>query len=327
VCGCKPTWRLRDFVRRKVAEIRELVKDGNVIMAASGGVDSTVAAHLIRMAVGDRLHLVFVNTGLFREGEVEEVLGNLRGLGFKHVHYVDAEKLFLEKLRGVEDPERKRHIIAETFIRVFERKARELERVYGAFRFLGQGTIYPDRIESGQASSMAERIKSHHNVVLPKGLKLRLVEPISDLYKDEVRKVAIKLGIPKKIVQRHPFPGPGLAVRIIGSVTRERLRILRQVDRIVEEEFRRSGWYERVWQAFPVLLPFKTVGVMGDKRTYEYAVALRVVLSEDAMTADFAKLPWKLLERISARIVNEVRNVNRVLYDVTNKPPATIEYE
>lgn len=327
VCNCKPTWRLGDFIKKKVKEIREIVGNGNVIMAASGGVDSTTAAYIISKAVGERLHLVYVNTGLMRENEDEEVLETLRKIGFKNIHYVNAEKKFLERLKGVIDPEKKRQIIAKTFIEIFEEKARELERKYGKIEFLGQGTIYPDRIESGQASPVADRIKSHHNVVLPKGMKLKLIEPIADLYKDEVRRLALEMGLPGEIVKRHPFPGPGLAIRIIGEVTKEKLEILRKADKIVQEEMKKSGWYWRVWQAFPVLLSIKTVGVMGDQRAYEYAIALRVVYSEDGMTADFVKLPWKLLERIASRIVNEVEIVNRVLYDVTNKPPATIEYE
>ncbi len=327
VCNCKANWRLGDFIKRKVREIKQTIGSSNVIMAASGGVDSTTAAYLIKMAVGDKLHLVYVDTGLMREKEDEEVISMLKKLGFKHIHRVNAAKIFLKRLKGVVDPEKKRQIIARTFIEVFEEKARELERIYGKFEFLGQGTIYPDRIESGQASPLADRIKSHHNVVLPKGMKFKLIEPIADLYKDEVRKIARKLGLPKELVKRHPFPGPGLAVRIIGEVTEEKLKILRKADKIVEEEMKKSGWYWRVWQAFPVLLPVKTVGVMGDQRSYNYAIALRIVYSEDGMTANFVKMPWKLLERIASRIVNEVDGVNRVLYDVTNKPPATIEFE
>ncbi|RLE49996.1 MAG: GMP synthase (glutamine-hydrolyzing), partial [Candidatus Methanomethylicota archaeon] len=297
------------------------------IMAASGGVDSTTAAYLIKMAIGDRLHLVYVNTGLMRENEDKEVIRMLKKFGFKYIHKVDAEQIFLERLKGITDPEMKRQIIARTFIEVFEDKARELEKIYGKFEFLGQGTIYPDRIESGQASPLADRIKSHHNVVLPKGMKFRLIEPIADLYKDEVRKIATKLGLPRELVKRHPFPGPGLAIRIIGEVTKDKIEILRRADKIVEEEMKKSGWYWKVWQAFPVLLSIKTVGVMGDQRAYEYAIALRIVYSEDGMTANFVKLPWKILEKIASRITNEVESVNRVLYDITNKPPATIEFE
>lgn len=327
ICKCKPTWRLSDFIERKVKEIREIVGDRNVIMAASGGVDSTTAAYIISKAVGEKLHLVYVNTGLMRENEDEEVMETFKKLGFKNVHYINAKETFLERLKGIIDPEKKRQIIAKTFIEIFEEKAKELEKKYGKIEFLGQGTIYPDRIESGQASPVADRIKSHHNVVLPKGMKLKLIEPIADLYKDEVRRLALEMGLPKELVKRHPFPGPGLAIRIIGEVTEEKLKILRKADKIVEEEMKKSGWYWKVWQAFPVLLSIKTVGVMGDQRAYEYAIALRVVYSEDGMTADFVKLPWKLLEKIASRIVNEVERVNRVLYDVTNKPPATIEYE
>lgn len=329
VCGCKPTWVVESWVDEAVREVREKVKEGgNIIMAVSGGVDSTVAATIIHLAAGDRLHCVFVDNGLLRKGEAEDVVRTFREkMKFKNFHVVDAGDLFLERLRGVTDPEEKRRVIAHTFIEVFERKARELEEEYGEFRFLGQGTIYPDRVESAATSQAAARIKSHHNVTLPERMRLKLVEPLANLYKDEVRRLGEKLGIPREILWRHPFPGPSLAVRVLGEVTREKLEIVREADSIVEEEIRRAGVYERLWQAFAVLLPVKAVGVMGDARTYEYVVAVRAVESLDAMTANFAKLDWSLLERIASRIVNEVKGVNRVVYDVTNKPPATIEWE
>ncbi len=328
ICGCSGNWVVEDLALRKMEEIRERAGEGNVLMAASGGVDSTTAAYLIGKALGfDRIHLVVIDTGLLREGEAEGAAEMLRRLGFSNVHLVDASDLFLERLRGITDPEEKRRVIASTYVEVLMAKARELEELYGDFRYLGQGTIYPDRIESGRAGSGSAKIKSHHNVVLSEALGLELLEPLLDLYKDEVRRLARSLGLPEEVIKRHPFPGPGLAIRIVGEVTREKLDVLRRVDRIVEEEMKKSGYYDKVWQAFPVLLPFKTVGVMGDERTYRYAVALRIVVSEDAMTAEFAKLPWELLEKISSRIVNEVLEVNRVLYDLTNKPPATIEFE
>lgn len=328
VAGLERNWGLVDLMEEAARRIREVYRGGNVIMAASGGVDSTTAAVLIRRVVGgESLHLVFVDTGLLREGEAERVPRVLRSLGFRNVHCVDAGRIFLERLRGVEDPEEKRRVIARTYLEVFEGARRRLEERFGRFLYLAQGTIYPDRIESGRGSGRADRIKSHHNVELPEGHGFVLIEPLADFYKDEVRRIAESIGLPPEVVRRHPFPGPGLAIRIVGEVTEERLGIIRRATRIVEEEFRRAGIYGELWQAFPVLLPIRTVGVMGDRRTYEYAVAVRAVLSEDAMTAEFARPPWDLLERISSRLVNEIEGVNRVLYDITNKPPATIEYE
>ena len=328
IAGLEASWRPELLVNQIIEDVRSRYKGGNILVAASGGVDSTTAAYLVKMAVGDDvMHLVVIDTGLLRIGEAKWAVDMLRSLGFKHVHLVDASKEFLEALRGVKDPEEKRRRIAETYFKVLEREALKLEELYGKFKYLVQGTIYPDRIESGRAGRSSDRIKSHHNVTLPKGLYLNIIEPLANFYKDEVRRLASTLGIPSKVVKRHPFPGPGLAVRIIGEVNEEKLDIIRRASLIVEEELEKAGVYEEVWQAFPVLLPLKTTGVKGDARSYEHAVALRIVVSEDAMTAEYAKLPWSLLERIASRIVNEVRGVNRVLYDITNKPPATIEFE
>ena len=324
VCGSQPNWTMPSFIETTVAEIKNLVgKDERVICALSGGIDSTVTAILVHKAVGDRLIPVFVNNGLLRKGEVEEVRSLMESLGIK-LEYVDASRLFLERLKGVTDPERKRKIIGETFIEVFENKAKEFENV----RYLAQGTLYPDVIESVSFRGPSAVIKSHHNVGgLPEKMKLKLIEPLRELFKDEVRKIAELLGLPKHIVWRQPFPGPGLAIRILGEVTEDRLQILREADSIVQEEMLASGWYYKVWQSFAVLLPVKTVGVMGDYRTYEYVVALRVVESQDAMTADWVRLPYDLLARLSNRIINEVKGVNRVVYDISSKPPATIEWE
>jgi GMP synthase (glutamine-hydrolysing) len=328
ICNLPPTWNPGDFIRTTVMKVKEQVDAGHVVMAVSGGVDSTVAAALIHKAIGDNIHSIFVDTGLLREGESEQVNETFtKQLKFKNFHFVDASELFLSKLKGVEDAEEKRKIIGSTFIEVFESNAKELKNKYGEFEFLGQGTIYPDRIESAQASTASSKIKSHHNVVLPEWMHLKLVEPIKDLYKDEVRAVAEKIGIPDEITWRQPFPGPGLAVRCPGEITEEKLRILRGADAVVREEIKKTGLEKKLWQAFAAILPMKTVGVMGDHRTYQYAVAIRAVESEDAMTANFSKLPWDLLERIALRIVDEVKGVNRVLYDITDKPPATIELE
>nr|MDO8132706.1 glutamine-hydrolyzing GMP synthase [Candidatus Njordarchaeum guaymaensis] len=328
ICRLAPTWNPLDFIEATVQQVKNQVDGGRVVMGVSGGVDSTVAAELIHRAIGDNIHSIFVDTGLLREGEAEQVNETFtKQLKFKNFHYVDASELFLSKLKGVEDAEEKRKTIGSTFIEVFESKANELKEKYGEFEFLGQGTIYPDRIESAQASKASSRIKSHHNVVLPEWMHLKLVEPIKDLYKDEVRVIAEKIGIPDEITWRQPFPGPGLAVRCPGEITKEKLEILRGADAIVREEIKKAGLEKKLWQAFAAILPVKTVGVMGDHRTYQYAVAIRAVESEDAMTANFSKLPWDLLERIALRIVDEVKGVNRVLYDVTDKPPATIELE
>lgn len=327
ICKAEKSWDMKSMKDEFIKEIKDLVKEDFVIMGVSGGVDSTVAAILLHEAIGDKIFCVFIDHGLVRKDEAEEVKKAFKQFNFRHFYQVDASKIFLRRLKGVTDPEKKRKIIANTFIETFDEKVIELEKKNPKIKFLGQGTIYPDRIESAQPNKEAEKIKSHHNVVLPKGMKLKLVEPLKELYKDEVRKLGRELNIPSALIDRHPFPGPGLAIRILGEVTRERLDILREVDHIYISELKVSGYYDKTWQAFAALLPVKSVGVMGDGRTYEYIISLRAVTSTDAMTADWAKLPSELLEKISNRIINEVKGVNRVLYDITQKPPGTIEYE
>jgi len=325
VCGCGRDWTMRNYVEQAVEEIRTQVGGERVILGLSGGVDSSVAAALLHKAIGDQLTCIFVNNGLLRAREAE-VVQEVFGRNF-HVklQYENATRTFMQRLRGVTDPERKRKIIGRTFIEVFEAATKRA----GKAKFLAQGTLYPDVIESVPiAGNPAALIKSHHNVGgLPKRMKFSLVEPLKCLFKDEVRQLGLELGLPKEIVWRQPFPGPGLAVRILGEVTQARCEILRNADRIVVEEMKNTGWYYKVWQSFAVLLPVRSVGVMGDERTYEYTIAVRAVESQDGMTADWVKLPYEVLETLSNRIINEVNGVNRCVFDITSKPPGTIEWE
>lgn len=325
ICGCTPSWTMHSFVKNVIAVIKEQVGNERVVCGLSGGVDSTVVAALIHRAIGDRLTCIFVDNGLLRARESDTVLTFFRDKTGLNVVGVDASVTFLSRLRGVTDPEKKRKIIGTTFIEVFEAEAR---KVGDDAAWLAQGTLYPDVIESVSFKGPSAVIKSHHNVGgLPEIMKLKLLEPLRELFKDEVRLLGLELQLPEEAVFRHPFPGPGLAIRVLGEVTEERLHILRQADAIVIEEMKKSGWYNKVWQSFAVLLPIKTVGVMGDERTYENVCALRVVDSKDAMTADWTRLPYDLLGTISNRIINEVRGINRVALDISSKPPGTIEWE
>ncbi|MCC6767042.1 MAG: glutamine-hydrolyzing GMP synthase [Deltaproteobacteria bacterium] len=324
ICGAKPTWTMENFVDQEVDKIRRQVADEKVICALSGGVDSAVAAAIIDRAVGAKLTCVFVDNGVLRAGEAERVAEAFRGRFGERLKVVDARKRFLDALAGVEDPEVKRKTIGRVFIEVFEAEARKIPGV----AFLAQGTLYPDVIESVSFKGPSATIKSHHNVGgLPERMHLTLVEPLRELFKDEVRELGKLVDVPDEILQRQPFPGPGLAIRILGAVTEERLFILRAVDTIVVGEIKAAGLYRKIWQSFAVLLPVKTVGVMGDERTYENVIAIRAVESVDGMTADWARLPYDLLAHLSNRIINEVAGVNRVVYDVSSKPPATIEWE
>ncbi|MCD6288441.1 MAG: glutamine-hydrolyzing GMP synthase [Candidatus Hydrogenedentes bacterium] len=324
VCRCSADWTMGSFIDETVAAVREQVGDGRVLCGLSGGVDSSVTAALLHTAIGDQLQCVFVDNGLLRKGEAEMVERVFSETFHFNLTAVDASDRFLRQLAGVTDPEVKRKRIGETFIRVFEDEAARL----GEFKFLAQGTLYPDRIESVSASGgPSSTIKTHHNVGLPDDMKFDLVEPLKELFKDEVREVGTELGLPEDLVWRHPFPGPGLGVRILGEVTAERCDVLREADAIAIEEIRRAGLYREIWQAFVVLLPVRSVGVMGDSRTYENVAVLRAVTSADAMTADWYRFPPEVLQRISNRIINEVRGINRVAYDISSKPPATIEWE
>ena len=325
MCGCERTWSAKGIVEDQIARIRRQVGDGQVICGLSGGVDSSVAALLVHRAVGDQLTCVFVDHGLMRKDEGEQVVSAFRDTFKVPIVAVDAERRFLEKLKGVTEPEAKRKAIGAEFIRVFEEEAAKLRR---RRTFLVQGTLYSDVIESGGGTGAAT-IKSHHNVGgLPDDLKFELVEPLRALFKDEVRAVGAELGLPERLVWRQPFPGPGLAIRIVGGeATKERLDVLREADHILQEEIRKAGLYRELWQSFCVLPDIRTVGVQGDERTYGYVVVVRAVTSDDAMTADWARLPYDLLETIASRMINELREVNRVVLDITSKPPGTIEWE
>ncbi|MCX8027700.1 MAG: glutamine-hydrolyzing GMP synthase [Thermodesulfovibrionales bacterium] len=324
ICKCNPTWKMSSFITWSVDNIRKDVGNKKVICALSGGVDSSVTALLVHKAIGDNLTCIFVDNGLLRKGESEKVIDTFE----RHFHiklvFVDARQRFLDRLSGVTDPEQKRKIIGNEFISVFEEEAHKIEDV----EFLAQGTLYPDVIESVSFKGPSAVIKSHHNVGgLPEKMRLKLVEPLRELFKDEVRAVGEELGLPEEICWRHPFPGPGLAIRCLGEISQDKLNILREADAIVLEEIKKAGLYRKIWQAFAVILPVKTVGVMGDERTYDYVVAVRAVTSVDGMTADWVRLPYDVLGSISNRIINEIKGVNRVVFDITSKPPGTIEWE
>ncbi|MBI5475799.1 MAG: glutamine-hydrolyzing GMP synthase [Ignavibacteriales bacterium] len=324
ICGCGGGWNAGYFIDHKINEIKEIVGDQNVICALSGGVDSSVLAVLLHKAIGDQLFCIHVNNGLMRKNESEKVVELYRNKFHLNLDYVNASDLFLKKLYGISDPERKRKIIGETFIEVFEKEAKKIGKV----GFLAQGTLYPDVIESVSFKGPSHIIKTHHNVGgLPEKMNLKLIEPFRELFKDEVRETGKMLGIPEEFIERHPFPGPGLAVRIIGELTEDKLNLLREAEDIFIDEIRKNGLYKNIWQAFAVLLPVQSVGVMGDQRTYENVIALRAVTSIDGMTADWAVIPHEILAGISNRIVNEVRGINRVVYDISSKPPSTIEWE
>lgn len=324
ICHCEPSWDLGSFIEQSIIEIKEKVGKGKVIAGVSGGIDSLVAAVLTHQAIGNQLYCIFINNGLLRKGEAEEVQNR-----FKHnfkidLNYIDASDRFLKRLEGVSDPETKRKIVGKEFIRVFEEKA----KVIGKVEYLLQGTLYPDVIESISLQGPSSKIKSHHNVGgLPREMKLKVLEPLKHLFKDEVRRVAKKLKFPDEVIWRQPFPGPGLSIRVIGMVDKEKLDTLRAADEIIKQEIKRNNLYKKIWQSFAILLPIKTVGVMGDIRTYDYVLALRMVNSSDGMTADWAKISHKILGEISNRIINEVQGINRVVYDISSKPPATIEWE
>lgn len=331
ICDCKPVWTVDKFIEDSIYQIRDKVDSKNVLLALSGGVDSSTLAFLLHKAIEKQLTCMFIDQGFMRKGEPKRLLTIFQNEFHIKVHYINARDRFLKAIKAVVDPEEKRRVIGNEFIRVFEEESKKL----GPFDYLAQGTLYPDVIESADSNivpatgeRVAVKIKSHHNVGgLPKDLQFKLIEPFRKLFKDEVRKVARQLGVPKRIIERHPFPGPGLAIRIIGEVTEDRLETLREADSIIRDEVNKANLYNSVWQVFGVLLPIQSVGVMGDKRTYSNPIVIRAVTSEDGMTADWAKLPYDVLEKISNRLVNEVPGINRVVYDITSKPPATIEWE
>lgn len=326
ICGLKASWNMKSFIESSIDAIKQEVGDGTVLLGLSGGVDSSVTAVLLQRALGDRLYCVFVNNGVLRKDEAKQVIERLKKHMKLNLIYVDASKRFLEKLKGVEEPEKKRKIIGKEFIKVFMEEAKKI----GRFDFLAQGTLYPDVIESVSTKGPSDTIKSHHNRV-PEVLKLiksgKVIEPLKELFKDEVRELGTMLGMPDELIHRHPFPGPGLAIRIIGEVTPKRIKILQEADHILITEIKKAGLYHQLWQIFAVFLPVRSVGVMGDNRTYENVIAIRGVTSVDAMTADWAYLPESVLKKISNKIINEVKGVNRVVYDISSKPPSTIEWE
>jgi GMP synthase (glutamine-hydrolysing) len=327
ICGARGGWTSAHFIEETIRDIRRKVGTSRVLCALSGGVDSSVAAVMLHEAVGDQLHCIHINNGLMRKGESEKVVETFRKTFHINLTYVDATETFLTKLKGVHDPEQKRRIIGNTFIEVFETESAKIDGGK-SFEFLAQGTLYPDVIESASFKGPSVTIKTHHNVGgLPEKMNFKLIEPFRELFKDEVREVGRKLGLPEPLIERHPFPGPGLAVRVLGDLTREKLDLLREADEIFIDEIRDAGLYNEIWQAFVVLLPVRSVGVMGDGRTYEYTVALRAVTSVDGMTADWARIPPDVLATVSNRIINELRGINRVVYDISSKPPATIEWE
>lgn len=324
VCGLKPSWTMKSFIETSTQEIKATVENSKVVCGISGGVDSAVAAVLVHRAIGANLNCIFVDNGVLRKGEAGKVEATLKKSFRMNIRRVDASARFLKRLKGVADPERKRKIIGGEFVHIFDEEAGKIKGV----KFLAQGTLYPDVIESVSFKGPSATIKSHHNVGgLLKKMRLKLIEPLRELFKDEVRALGRELGMPEEVVARQPFPGPGLAIRIIGAVTKERCDVLREADAITLEEIKKAGLYNKIWQSFAVLLPIKTVGVMGDERTYENVAAIRAVNSVDGMTADWVRLPYEVMERISTRIINEVRGVNRVVYDISSKPPSTIEWE
>ncbi|MFH0790937.1 MAG: glutamine-hydrolyzing GMP synthase [Candidatus Omnitrophota bacterium] len=325
ICACLSRWTMQSFIKESIENIKRLVGEDKVVLGLSGGVDSSVAAILLHKAIGRNVRCIFIDNGLLRKDEAKQIKDIFRDMYHLNLAYVDKSQRFLIRLKGITDPEQKRKIIGDEFVKVFEEEAASIKGV----KFLGQGTLYPDVIESiSPTGAPSSRIKSHHNVGgLPSYMKLKLIEPLRDLFKDEVRQIGKTLALPETIIYRQPFPGPGLAIRIIGEVTSERLELLREVDVRVIDEIKKANLYEEIWQSFAILLPIKSVGVMGDERTYESVVALRCVISSDGMTADWAKIPYEVLENISNRIINEVKGVNRVVYDISSKPPATIEWE